>query len=405
MHWQQPIPKEYMQIPHGELLGRITQRKAQMGSRLVILGHHYQQDDVVRFADFLGDSFQLSREAAKVSEAEFVIFCGVHFMAESADVLTAPHQKVILPDMGAGCSMADMAQIDDVQDAWEAINSACDANSNFKLVPITYMNSTAAVKSFVGEHDGAVCTSSNCDRILSWALAGQKPTDTPHRKVIFFPDQHLGRNTAYKMGYPLESMVVWDYRLPNGGLTDGQIRDAAFILWKGHCSVHQLFRPEHVDDIRERLPGVKVLVHPECRWEVVQKADLVGSTDFIGKQIAGAPAGSKWSVGTEVHMVQRLAKAHPEQTIVVLSDCQCLCTTMYRIDPPHLLYILDNLAVGKILNQIQVDPFDAYWSRVSLQRMLDITADQAVSPPPQPLPVRPSRLSPLRILPLEPVTS
>lgn len=405
MHWQQPIPKEYMQIPHEELLARITLRKAQMGRRLVILGHHYQQDDVVRFADFLGDSFQLSREAAKVSEAEFVIFCGVHFMAESADVLTAPHQKVILPDMGAGCSMADMAQIDDVQDAWAAISSACDADPDFKLVPITYMNSTAAVKSFVGEHDGAVCTSSNCDRILSWALAGQKPTDPPHTKIIFFPDQHLGRNTAYKMGYPLESMVVWDYRQPNGGLTDGQIRKAAFILWKGHCSVHQLFRPEHVDDIRQRLPGVKVLVHPECRWEVVQKADLVGSTDFIGKQIATAPAGSKWAVGTEVHMVQRLAKAHPEQTILVLSDCQCLCTTMYRIDPPHLLYILDNLAVGKILNQIQVDPFDAYWSRVSLQRMLDITASKAVSPPPEPKPVRPAQSAPLRVLPIDAVTS
>ena len=401
MHWQQPIPKEYMQVPHAELLARIAQRKAEMGRRLVILGHHYQQDDVVRFADFLGDSFQLSHEAAKLSEAEFVIFCGVHFMAESADVLTASHQKVILPDMGAGCSMADMAQIDDVQDAWAAICSACDADQDFKLVPITYMNSTAAVKSFVGEHDGAVCTSSNCDKILNWALAGQKPADPPHTKIIFFPDQHLGRNTAYKMGYPLESMVVWDYRQPNGGLTERQIQDATFILWKGHCSVHQLFRPEHVDDIRQRLAGVKVLVHPECRWEVVQKADLVGSTDFIGKQIAAAPAGSKWAVGTEVHMVQRLAKAHPEQTIVVLSDCQCLCTTMYRIDPPHLLYILDNLVAGKILNQIEVDPFDAYWSRVSLQRMLDITANKIVSPPPEPRPVRPTESKPLRVLPMD----
>ncbi len=401
MHWQQPIPKEYMQIPHEALLERIAHRKAEMGLRLVILGHHYQQDDVVRFADFLGDSFQLSREAAKLTDAEFVIFCGVHFMAESADVLTAPDQKVILPDMGAGCSMADMAQLDDVQDAWSAIRTACEADQDFKLVPITYMNSTAAVKSFVGEHDGAVCTSSNCDKILAWALAGQKPGDTPHTKIIFFPDQHLGRNTAYKMGYPLESMVVWDYRQPNGGLTDGQIRDATFILWKGHCSVHQLFRPEHVDDIRQRLPGVKVLVHPECRWEVVQKADLVGSTDFIGKQIAAAPAGSKWAVGTEVHMVQRLAQAHPEQTIVVLSDCQCLCTTMYRIDPPHLLYILDNLAVGKVLNQIRVDPFDTYWSRVSLQRMLDITADQPVSPPPEPQPTRANATATLRVLPMQ----
>ncbi len=401
MHWQQPIPKEYMQIPHEQLLARIAQRKAEMGRRLVILGHHYQQDDVVRFADFLGDSFQLSREAAKLTDAEFVIFCGVHFMAESADVLTAPHQKVILPDMGAGCSMADMAQLDDVQDAWSAISAACEADKDFKLVPITYINSTAAVKSFVGEHDGAVCTSSNCDKILAWALAGQKPGDVPHTKIIFFPDQHLGRNTAYKMGYPLKSMVVWDYRQPNGGLTDGQIRDATFILWKGHCSVHQLFRPEHIDDIRQRLPGVKVVVHPECRWEVVQKADLVGSTDFIGKQIAAAPAGSKWAVGTEVHMVQRLAKAHPEQTIVVLSDCQCLCTTMYRIDPPHLLYILDNLAAGKILNQIQVDSFDTYWSRVSLQRMLDITAGKPAAPPPEPQPARPIQPAPLRVLPME----
>ncbi len=398
MNWQQPIPKDYMQIPHEQLLARIAQRKAELGKRLVILGHHYQQDNVVRFADFLGDSFQLSREAAKLTEAEFVVFCGVHFMAESADVLTAEHQKVILPDMGAGCSMADMAQIDDVEDAWESITAACEADTDFRLVPITYMNSTAAVKSFVGEHGGAVCTSSNCDKILNWALAGQKPTDVPHTKIIFFPDQHLGRNTAYRMGFPLQSMALWDYRQPHGGLTDQQIRDAAFILWKGHCSVHQLFRPEHVDDVRRRMPGVKVLVHPECSWEVVQKADLVGSTDFIGKQIAAAPPGTKWAVGTEVHMVQRLANAHPEQTIVVLSDCQCLCTTMYRIDPPHLLYILDNLAAGRVLNEIRVEPYDAYWARVSLQRMLDITANKPITPPPEPRAIRSDKSNPLRVL-------
>ncbi len=405
MHWQQPIPKEYLQIPHEELLERISRRKAKMGRRLVILGHHYQQDDVVRFADFTGDSFQLSREAAKLTDAEFVIFCGVHFMAESADVLTAPNQKVILPDLGAGCSMADMAQLEDVEDAWAAISAACEDDAQFRLMPITYINSSAAVKSFVGEHGGAVCTSSNCDKILAWALGGQKPGDAAHTKIIFFPDQHLGRNTAYRMGYALESMVVWDYRQSNGGLTPKQIRDAAFILWKGHCSVHQLFRPEHVDDVRKRLPGVKVMVHPECRWEVVQKADLVGSTDFIGRQIAAAPPGSIWAVGTEVHMVQRLAKAHRGQTIVVLSDCQCLCTTMYRIDPPHLLYILDNLIEGVVLNQIQVDPYDTYWSRVSLQRMLDITANQPVSPPPQPRPVRSSQGKPLRVLAVEPAPS
>ena len=239
----------------------------------------------------------------------------------------------------------------------------------------------------MGQNGGAVCTSSNCQKIIAWALNGQKPGDAPGTKVIFFPDQHLGRNTAYGMGFPLDSMVVWDYR-NGGGLTEEQLRAATFILWKGHCSVHQLFRPEHVDQVKARLPGVKVLVHPECNWEVVQKADLVGSTDFIGKQIRAAAPGSKWAVGTEVHMVNRLAKEHPEQTITILSDCQCLCTTMYRIDPPHLLWVLDNLAEGKIVNQIQVDPFDSYWSRVSLQRMLDITADQPLTPPPQPEPVR-----------------
>ena len=398
MQWQQPIPKEYLQIPHAELMDSIAQRKAQLGRRLIILGHHYQQDDVVQYADFLGDSFQLSREAAKLSEAEFIIFCGVHFMAEAADVLTAAHQKVILPDLGAGCSMADMAQLDDVQEAWDTIHADCQDDADFGLLPITYINSTAAVKSFVGEHGGAVCTSSNCDKVLSWALAGQQPGEFPHRKIIFFPDQHLGRNTAYRMGFPLESMVVWDYRQPHGGLSPRQIQATPLILWKGHCSVHQLFRPEHVDAIRRRFPDVKVLVHPECSWEVVQKADLVGSTDFIGKQIAAAPAGSRWAVGTEVHMVQRLARKHPELTIVVLSECQCLCTTMYRIDPPHLLYILDNLAEGRVLNQIKVEAYDAYWSRVSLQRMLNITAREPLLPPPEPRPLRPECSTPLRVV-------
>ncbi|MCL5770107.1 MAG: quinolinate synthase NadA [Planctomycetes bacterium] len=388
MHWQQPIPRQYLQMPLADVLANIARRKAQLGHKLVILGHHYQQDEVIQFADFTGDSFQLSRQAARLSEAEYVIFCGVHFMAESADVLTADHQKVILPDMGAGCSMADMAKMEDVEDAWATLREACAGVPEFRLVPITYVNSSAAVKSFVGRHGGAVCTSSNCEKILAWALGGQKPGNTPQTKIIFFPDQHLGRNTAYKMGFPLESMVVWDYRQPAGGLTDQQMRAATLFLWKGHCSVHQLFRPEHVDQVRQRLPGVKVLVHPECNWEVVQKADLVGSTEFIRQQVAAAPPGSKWAIGTEVHMVSRLAKKHPEQTITILSDCQCLCTTMYRIDPPHLLWALDNLAEGKVVNQIQVDPFDAYWSRVSLQRMLDITAGQPVREPPPPMPER-----------------
>jgi quinolinate synthase len=412
MNWQQPIPKSYVQMAAEQVLARIAARKEEFGPRLVILGHHYQQDEVVQFADVVGDSFQLSREAAKLTQAEFVIFCGVHFMAESADILTGPHQKVILPDLGAGCSMADMAQLDDVEDAWTAITNACGQLPDFQLIPITYINSSAAIKRFVGQHGGAVCTSSNCEKVLKWALGDQalrhKGTEAlrgdletlspsalsasgpqclrASRKIIFFPDQHLGRNTAYKMGFPLESMVVWDYRQPNGGLTDQQIRDAAFILWKGHCSVHQLFRPEHVDQVRKQIPGVKVIVHPECRWEVVQKADLSGSTDLIGKTIAAAEPGSKWAVGTEVHMVNRLAKKHADKTIVILSECQCLCTTMYRIDPPHLLWVLDQLAVGNVVNQITVDPVTAYWARVGLQRMLDITAGVLVSEPKEPPP-------------------
>jgi quinolinate synthase len=413
MNWQQPIPASYIQMSDDELMTRIAARKAAFGERLVILGHHYQQDAVIRFADVIGDSFQLSRDAAKLTKAEYVIFCGVHFMAESADILTGPHQKVILPDLGAGCSMADMAQLDDVLEAWDVIHDVCASTPDLKVVPITYMNSSAAIKSFVGEHGGAVCTSSNCEKILRWALGDsgggggatmqaargdasqhletghselETSAETPPVKVMFFPDQHLGRNTAYAMGYPLDAMVTWDYRKPMGGLTEAQIRAATFFLWKGHCSVHQLFRPEHIDDVRAKIPGVKVIVHPECRWEVVQKADLSGSTDLIGKTIAAAPAGSAWAVGTEVHMVNRLAQQYPDKRIVILSDCQCLCTTMYRIDPPHLLWILDQLADGHVVNQIEVDQRTKYWSKVSLQRMLDITAGVPVSAPIDPPP-------------------
>ena len=307
---------------------------------------------------------------------------------------------MLLPDMGAGCSMADMAQLDDVEDAWNVIQDACAGIEGFTLVPITYMNSAASLKAFVGEYGGAVCTSSNCDKILKWALRGdaEAPAVTAgNRKIIFFPDQHLGRNTAHAMGFPLESMVVWDYKQSGGGLTEEQIRAATFILWKGHCSVHQLFRPEHVDQVRAKHPTVKVIVHPECRHEVVQKADMAGSTDLIGKTIAAAPAGSVWAVGTEVHMVNRLAKQHPDKRILILSECQCLCTTMYRIDPPHLLWMLDNLAEGKVVNQITVDPYTKYWARVSLQRMLDINAGVTISSPPEPIPSRPAH-SVLRVL-------
>jgi quinolinate synthase len=418
MDWQQPIPHHYTQLAPADALARIGARKAQLGDKLVILGHHYQQDDVVRFADVVGDSFQLSREAARLTHAQYVVFCGVYFMAESADILTADHQQVILPDLGAGCSMADMAQLEDVQDAWDAIHEACRSIAGFQLVPITYINSSAAIKAFVGEHGGAVCTSSNCEKVLQWALAqnatagsagtgalsqakvnegaalGASVPAGPATKIIFFPDQHLGRNTAYKMGYPLESMAVWDYRQPGGGLSEEEIRRATFFLWQGHCSVHQLFRPEHVDQARARWPGIKVIVHPECRFEVVQKADLAGSTDFIGKTIAAAPPESAWAVGTEVHMVNRLAKKHPDKRIVILSECQCLCTTMYRIDPPHLLWVLDNLAEGRMVNQIIVDGHTKYWARVSLQRMLDITAGVPVrepeGAPPEKVPEKPA---------------
>lgn len=375
------------------LRGRILAVKAKLGKRLVILGHHYQQDEVIEFADFVGDSFELSRQAAAQRGIEYVIFCGVHFMAESADILTAENVAVILPDLGAGCSMADMANLDQTIECWEQLSAVCAGQT---IVPITYMNSSAAIKAFVGENGGAVCTSSNCRSVLEWAFAGgalSTETTEPGRvgpdrantarlsqlskgrcKVLFFPDQHLGRNTAADMGIPLEKMIIWDPTQELGGNTEEQVRDAQVILWKGHCSVHQLFRPEHVEDVRKKYPGMKVIVHPECRREVVQKADLVGSTAFIVKQIEAAPAGSQWAVGTEVHLVQRMAHQHPEQKIIVLSDCQCLCTTMFRIDMKHLCWTLDQLAEGRVVNQIKVDSTTRKWATVALERMLSIGA-------------------------------
>jgi len=401
--WQQPLPEIYTQLSDAELRLRIASARETLGSRLVILGHHYQQDGVIEFADFTGDSFELSRKAAQQKGTEFVIFCGVHFMAESADILTDESVRVILPDLGAGCSMADMANLDQTLDCWAQLEEACPGET---IVPITYMNSSAAIKAFVGEHGGAVCTSSNCREVLEWALGGneksearsQKPggnaesghvpitnhpaTNHPPRvKVLFFPDQHLGRNTAYAMGYPLERMVVWDPRLDLGGNSLEKLIEADFVLWKGHCSVHQLFRPEHVDQAREKYPQMKVIVHPECRWEVVQKADMTGSTAMIVKTIEAAPAGSQWAVGTEVHLIHRLAQAHPEQKIIVLSDCQCLCTTMFRIDLPHLCWTMENLVEGKVVNEIRVDAQTRKWSQIALQRMLDIAGGAAASKP------------------------
>ena len=368
MLFQPPLPSQYSELDEGEINKRVAQRKAELGERLVILGHHYQQDDVIRFADFTGDSLKLSQIAAEQENAEFVVFCGVHFMAESADILTDDSVKVILPDLSAGCSMADMADIDQLEDAWDFLTDAFDGT----VVPITYVNSAANIKAFCGEHGGACCTRSNAKLILEWALSVGE-------KVIFLPDQHLGRNTAYSLGHPLTEMVLYDPKRRNGGLTSEQARDARFILWKGHCSVHLLFTEKNCQAIRRLDPQYKILVHPECSWEVVQQADFVGSTEYIIKTIAEAPAGSKWAVGTEIHLISRVASRHPDKVVRSLADIQCLCTTMYRIDPRHLLYALDELADGRIVNQISVDPQVKQFAIVALDRMLANTSPQPIA--------------------------
>jgi len=371
MIYQPPLSPRYADLIPSEMAARIAEHKSRFGKRLVILGHHYQQDEVITFADFTGDSFKLSQLAANQKEAEWVIFCGVHFMAESADILTSDAVKVILPDLSAGCSMADMAAIEQMEEAWEHLTGVSDAT----IVPITYVNSSAAIKAFCGGHGGACCTSSNARAVLEWALADERPEHSAaadRRKVIFLPDQHLGRNTAYDMGWPLDSMVVYDPKQPDG-LSPEQIRAAAIILWKGHCSVHQLFTAKQVDDIRAIDPAFKVIVHPECDWSVVQKADLAGSTEFIIQTLEKADPGTKWAVGTEVHLVHRLAKRFEGvKTIRLLSGIQCLCTTMYRIDLKHLLWCLDELAEGRIVNQIRVDPETKALARIALDRMLSL---------------------------------
>ena len=370
--WQQPLPRIYTELSDPELRLRIESAREALAGRLAILGHHYQQDDIIDFADFTGDSFELSRKAPEQKGIDYVVFGGVHFMAESADILTDERVRVILPDMGAGCSMADMANLDQTLECWAQLQESCPDQT---IVPITYMNSSAAIKSFVGEHGGAVCTSSNCRNVLEWALkGGAVEGHVPGRKVkiLFFPDQHLGRNTAYAMGYPLDQMVVWDPRQDLGGNDEQKLRAADFVLWKGHCSVHALFRPEHVDEVRQKYPNMKVIVHPECKWEVVQKADMAGSTAYIVKQVEAAPPGSEWAIGTEVHLVNRLKNQHPDQKIIVLSDCQCLCTTMYRIDLPHLCWVLENLVQSVVVNEIKVDAHTRRWALVALDRMLSI---------------------------------
>ncbi len=367
MLFQPPLPAAYAEASSEEIVRRIRQRKTELGSRLVILGHHYQEDDVIQFADFTGDSLKLSQIAAQQRDAEFVVFCGVHFMAESADILTDDSVKVILPDLSAGCSMADMAHIDQLEDAWDFLTESTDE----RIIPITYVNSAAAIKAFCGKHGGACCTSSNARLVLQWAL-------TQGDKVIFLPDQHLGRNTAYALGHPLESMVLYDPHEADGGLTGQQVRDARFILWKGHCSVHGLFTPEQCDAIRRNDPECNILVHPECSWEVVQKADYVGSTEYIIKTVGEAEPGTRWAIGTEIHLVNRLARQHPNKPIRSLSGIQCLCTTMYRIDTRHLLYALDAIAEGGMVNQVSVEPEVQRLAVEALDRMLANTSPQPI---------------------------
>jgi quinolinate synthase len=343
------------------LVERAAAARAELGDRAFVLGHHYQRDEVIRFADVTGDSFKLAQQAAARPDAEFILFCGVHFMAESADILTAAEQRVILPDLAAGCSMADMATDEQVAEAWDVL---ADAGVADVTVPVSYMNSSAAIKAFTGLHGGTICTSSNAERALTWAYGNKE-------KVIFLPDQHLGRNTAVReLGFGLSDCVLYDPHRPGGGLTGQQLRDARMILWRGHCSVHGRFTLESVNDVRTRIPDVNVLVHPECRYEVVEAADQVGSTEYIIKAIEAAPAGSSWAIGTELNLVRRLALAHPDKTIVFLDRAVCFCSTMNRIDLPHLVWSLESLAAGQVVNQIVVEPETARLARLALDQML-----------------------------------
>ncbi|MFE2449880.1 quinolinate synthase NadA, partial [Streptomyces sp. NPDC059426] len=346
-----------------DLVARARAAKEKLGDKVFVLGHHYQRDEVIEFADVTGDSFKLARDAAARPDAEYIVFCGVHFMAESADILTTEAQQVVLPDLAAGCSMADMATAEQVAECWEVLTEAGVAEAT---VPVSYMNSSADIKAFTGKHGGTICTSSNAERALEWAFQqGQK--------VLFLPDQHLGRNTAVRdMGMSLEDCVVYNPHKPNGGLTPEQLRAATMILWRGHCSVHGRFSLDSVNDVRERIPGVNVLVHPECKHEVVAAADYVGSTEYIIKALEAAPAGSKWAIGTELNLVRRLANRFADQgkEIVFLDKTVCFCSTMNRIDLPHLVWALESLAAGKVVNRIQVDQETEHFAKLALERML-----------------------------------
>ncbi|GAB4300974.1 MAG: quinolinate synthase NadA [Thiohalomonadaceae bacterium] len=360
-----PIEK-YAGLSDAECEARIVAAKETLGERLVILGHHYQREEVFRHADFSGDSLKLSREAAQ-SKAEYIVFCGVHFMAEVADILSRPDQISILPDLGAGCSMADMANLANVERAWRELAEVLDPDE--RITPVTYINSAADLKAFCGRHGGIVCTSSNARKVLEWSF-GQRD------KVLFFPDQHLGRNTGYAMGIPLEQMVVWDFDLPMGGLTPEQIRGAKMILWKGFCSVHQMFRPEHIDRFKDKYPDAKIIAHPESPFEVCQKSDYVGSTEYIIKTVRDSPPGTRWLVATELNLVNRLHEQFKGEGkhVHFMSPTVCMCSTMFRIDPPHLAWALENLVAGQVVNQIKVAPEEARLARLALERMLEVSS-------------------------------
>jgi quinolinate synthase len=362
---RQPLPAAYLGLSDDEMDARIGRARALLGERLVILGHHYQRDEVIKFAHFTGDSLKLSQHAARQTRADYVVFCGVHFMAESADVLGAPHQQVVLPDLAAGCSMADMAAIDQLEVCWQELGAL--GVDRERVIPITYINSAAIIKAFCGEHGGNVCTSSNAVQVMTWAWERGD-------KLLMLPDQHLGRNTAYRMGVPLEEMVIWDPDLPYGGLDRRALDRARLILWKGHCSVHTRFNLRQVEQFRRQYPQGRVVVHPECTFEVAQAADAVGSTEFIIRTVTESPEGSVWAVGTEIHLVNRLAeRVAPKRTVVTLDSLGCLCSTMFRVSPNHLLWTLEGLLDDEVYNRIVVPEPTKTWARVALDRMLDLS--------------------------------
>jgi quinolinate synthase len=366
---RQALPDKYLGLSDDEMDARISAAKRQLGNRLIILGHHYQRDEVIKFADYTGDSYKLAQQVSRHPDAEFIVFCGVHFMAESADVLTAPYQQVILPDLAAGCSMADMADPDQLELCWSDLRQMgvlASSGARQPCIPVTYINSAASIKAFCGEHGGVVCTSSNAAATLKWAWERGE-------RIVFLPDQHLGRNTAYKLGVPHDEMVVWDPNEIWGGLEPDAVRKARIILWKGHCSVHTRFTVRQIENIRAQNPGVRVIVHPEVPWEVVQAADDAGSTEYIIKEVTNSPAGSTWAVGTEIHLVNRLARqVAPERTVLSLDQFGCLCSTMFRVSPNHLLWTLEGLLDGVVHNRIVVPDDRKHWTKVALDRMLSI---------------------------------